>query len=204
MISIFLNETGGLTHYIQVFGYLGIFLFYVTLDQITVVPEEVTLISIGYLAANEAFNPFIAGIVALAAFLAVDTAYYYVSGSGMKLLKKLKDKIRNAKAGSWKEKLQENYPRTLILLCFIPRMRMFAPIISGILKVSYKRFLLFDSIGLLLFTCLYIAIGYFFHKGLHSLMTKVKSMQHIIFIAAMLLLSVYIVIAIHRHKKAGA
>jgi membrane protein DedA with SNARE-associated domain len=203
MVSLFSADVG-LNHYIEVFGYLGIFLFYVTLDQVTFVPEEVTLISIGYLSSTGVFNPLIAGIVALTAFLAVDTAYFYVSGSGMRLFRRLKDKVKKAKTGSWKEKLQRDYPKTLILLCFIPRMRMLAPIISGILKITYKRFLLFDSIGLLLFTCLYIAIGYFFHKGLHSLMAKLKPMQHIIFISAMLLLSAYIIIAIRKHKKAGA
>jgi membrane-associated protein len=203
MIFILLNDAG-LSHYIHVFGYLGIFIFFVTIDQITVVPEEVTLISIGYLAASEVFNPFIAGLVSLIAFLAVDTAYYYVSGSGMKLIRKLKDKIAKAKSGSWKEKLQRDYPKTLILLCFIPRMRMLAPIISGVLKITYKKFLLFDLIGLFLFTCLYIAIGYFFHKSLHAWMSELKSVRHVIFIGMMILFSVYIFIAIRKHKKADA
>ena len=38
--------------YFQRFGYIGIYIYFVTIDQVSPIPEEVSLIVIGYLAAQ--------------------------------------------------------------------------------------------------------------------------------------------------------
>lgn len=199
MFEIFSEPS--LNHYIQLFGYLGIFIFFTTIDQVTFVPEEVTLISIGYLGAGEVFNPLIAGVVAFIAFVAVDCAYYFLAGSGLKLFQKLKNKMNEGRISEWKEKLREHFPKTLFVLCFIPRMRMWAPVFSGIMKISFKRFISYDSMALSVFTAFYISIGYFFHRSLHSWMAELKILRHSLFSALMLILAVFILIAVKRFDQ---
>lgn len=75
--------------YIEHLGYIGILLWYTTVDQLTPIPEEITLLTIGYLAANNVFNPIIAGAVAFFAFIIVDLAYYLLARSGHKLVEKI-------------------------------------------------------------------------------------------------------------------
>jgi len=42
--------------YFQRFGYIGIYIYFVTIDQVSPIPEEVSLIVIGYLAAQLYWN----------------------------------------------------------------------------------------------------------------------------------------------------
>ena len=84
------------SQYSSHFGYIGIFLFFLTIDQITFIPEEVTLLSIGYMASNHIFNPFIAGIVSALAFITVDISYYFLARSGNKFIKKIIERKRGS------------------------------------------------------------------------------------------------------------
>src|ERR1051325_2258475 len=137
----FMMISSGFGDYVAQFGYLGIFLFFVTVDQVTPIPEEVTLLTIGYLASRGMFNAFIAGTVSLVAFLAVDTAYFYLAKSGNRLVKKLKDRMKSKFMERYKHRFKHHMPKTLLVLNFIPRARMFGPILGGMLEVPFTRFL---------------------------------------------------------------
>jgi membrane-associated protein len=51
-------------------------------------------------------------------------------------------------------------PKSLILARFIPGVRTFVPIIGGTAKMDYRRFLIFNSIGGLLWGILLPILGY--------------------------------------------
>jgi membrane protein DedA with SNARE-associated domain len=188
------------SEYIKLFGYLGIFLFFITVDQLTFIPEEITLLTIGYLASQGVFNPVIAGIISFTAFVAVDVAYFYFTKKGVKFTKRLQKKKGTIRK-KVEEKLKKNFPKTLLILCFIPRMRMWAPIISGALNIPIKKFLIYDTISLVLFTGIYISLGMIFHRGLHSLLSHVKTWQHIIFAVLMLVVGIFIFINVRKYYK---
>ena len=79
-------------YYFSTYGYIGIYVFFVTVDQIAPIPEEITLIIIGYFASHATLNPFFAGIFSLAAFLTIDVIYYWLTISGNKFIKRLTKK----------------------------------------------------------------------------------------------------------------
>ncbi|MGZ4041919.1 MAG: DedA family protein [Bacteroidia bacterium] len=187
--------------YIKLFGYLGIFLFFITVDQFTFIPEEITLLTIGYLSFQGVFNPVIAGLISFIAFIAVDTVYFYLTKKGVKFTKRLQEK-KGKKIEMMEEKLKNEFPKTLLILCFIPRMRLWAPIISGGLNIPIKKFLTYDMIGLALFTAIYISLGMIFHKGLKSLLSELEVLQHIIFAGFIILGGIFIFIVVRKFLKA--
>jgi membrane protein DedA with SNARE-associated domain len=63
--------------YFHRFGYIGIYIYFVTVDQLSPIPEEVSLIIIGYLALHGLINPVLAGAISLVAFFTIDTIYFY-------------------------------------------------------------------------------------------------------------------------------
>jgi membrane-associated protein len=196
-VLLYIIAVSVFSQYSSHFGYLGIFLFFLTIDQITFIPEEVTLLSIGYMASNHIFNPFIAGIVSAMAFLTVDTSYYFLARSGNKFIKKIMERKKDSLVSKYRKKMKDHFGPTLLVLCFIPRMRMFGPILAGLMKLSFKKFILFDSIGISVFTALYISLGIIFHNTIHLHQEKI---QHIVFACAMVVLSGIIFLIIKKKK----
>lgn len=203
---IFLFNMPDFTQFIEKWGYLGIFIWFITFDQITPIPEEISLLLVGYLSAHNIFNPFLAGAVAFSGMVCVDVLYYHLSKTGGHFLKKRVKKKPSKFVETYKEKLRQHTPRTLIILCFIPRMRMWGPILAGSIKIPFKKFMTYDGIGLLSLTVIYILLGYIFHASLGSVMKKMKGWQNGIFIVALIILAIIIILVIRKrmkHKKAA-
>jgi membrane protein DedA with SNARE-associated domain len=78
---------------------------------------------------------------------------------------------------------------------------MFAPILAGSMKLSFKRFLLFDSIALSLFTTIYLLLGFIFNQSLHKVMKQAKGLQNVLFFGALLIIAVVIILFILSRKK---
>lgn len=195
-------DTSEFVSYALHWGYLGIFVWFVSLDQLSIVPEEITLVVIGYLSASKVFNPVLAAIIATLAFITVDTAYFLLAKSGSAMI------INHHKKSRWTkkyiEKMRTNMVRTLVTLCFIPRMRMFGPIIVGMLRLSYRKFIAVDSTTLLIFSLLYIFLGDIFHRSMHLLFREFQRAQHLIFIALCVVVTVLVFRSYTKRKRSGA
>jgi membrane protein DedA with SNARE-associated domain len=199
--AIHILNTPGFVEFIERFGYIGIFLWFITIDQVTPIPEEISLLIVGYLCAHEVFHPLAAGLFCLAGFISADIAYYYLSRTGSKLIKRRPGKPRSSWMTSYREKLKTHMAKTVAILTFIPRMRMWAPILAGSSRLSFKKFLLFDSLALIAFTALYLSLGIIFNNSLGALMAKMKNLQHFIFFGFLLVAAVVIIVIERRRRK---
>lgn len=197
---LFLNilHTPDFQAYIERWGYLGIFVWFITFDQLTPLPEELSLLTIGYLVSVGIFNPVFAGIASMCGFMLIDTIYFFLSRKGSKLLKHKKHgALRTYITGH----LEHHIGKTIFTVCFIPRMRLWMPVIAGSIKITYWRFMLYDGGSLAVFTAIYIALGYFFHQSIGRVFTKVKSVQTIIFFAVIIAIGIIVVLAVRRFLK---
>lgn len=194
-----LLTTDGFYKFMTDFGYIGILLFFVTIDQLTPIPEEITLIGIGYLSFQGIFNPFLAILFAFAGLLLVDITYYWLARSGNRIIEKITGSKKDTALNWYTDKLKNHFGKTLLILCFIPRMRIVGPVMVGMLKMDFTKFLLFDAIGLMLFATLYVLLGVFLHDELSYLAADFGWMRHVMFIGGMLagILLFYFII----HKK---
>ena len=197
---LFVLKTPGFTHFISRLGYIGIVIWFITFDQLTPIPEEISLLIVGYLSAHNIFNPVVAGICCLAGFIVVDTAYFFLSKKGSSFISK-RIKTTSSLTDSYKDRLKHNMFRAVLVLSFIPRMRMFAPILAGSMKLSFRRFLLFDSIALTAFTAIYLLMGFIFNKSLGVVIARTKWLQDIVFFAAIMLVAVLLIVWIRNRKK---
>jgi len=202
LLLIFLSKS--IQEAFKQFGYLGIFVWFITVDQIAPVPEEITLIIIGYFVSHGLLNPVLAGLFAVAAFLTVDSVYFYLTKTGNSFIKKFTKKTESHFVLSYKKKLKGHLFKTLLILCFIPRMRLLAPVYVALLKIPYKRFILFDALSLGIFTAVYISLGIIFHSSLAPLISKAKTTGHIIFISAMVVMTFLTIFFIRKLKSRKA
>ncbi|UQZ89639.1 DedA family protein [Deltaproteobacteria bacterium Smac51] len=92
-----------------------------------------------------------------------DTANYWIGHFiGPKAFKKdgrfLKKKYLE-KTQSFYEKYGA---RTIIIARFVPIVRTFAPFVAGIGQMHYRRFIIYNVLGAVLWNMLFISAGYFF------------------------------------------
>src|SRR5437016_5790474 len=87
--KLFLLSSTDLQSYFSSYGYFGIYFFFVTVEQIAPIPEEISLIVIGYLAAHHFFRPIFSGLFSVAAFLTIDIIYFQLTKHGNKFIKKI-------------------------------------------------------------------------------------------------------------------
>ncbi|MBL7917350.1 MAG: VTT domain-containing protein [Bacteroidia bacterium] len=87
---------------------------------------------------------------------------------------------------------------TLILARFLPVVRTFAPIIAGVIKINFGKFMLFNVVGAILWIVSLSGIGYF----LVVVFPEITNYMGYIFIALIVLTAIPIVrLAFKKEKK---
>lgn len=182
-------------YYFGRFGYFGIYFFFTTIDQVAPIPEEITLIIIGYFAAQGFLSPVYAGLFSLAAFLTIDIIYFFLTKTGNKLVKKLvKKSSDNPVLKHYKKKLKEHLFKTLFILSFIPRVRLLSPVFAALSDAPFKKFIFYNSMAQAFFIAIYISIGLIFHKSLSSVLEKLGTYRHVAFIGFVVIMVVLSII----------
>ena len=182
-------------------SYLGIFLWFVFLDQLTPIPEEVTLLSIGYIAQHHLLNPYLAGLLAFLGLTIIDNAFYWLTFSGNKLISRLTNAVSEKLRVKYSKKLEQNPIKTLLILSFIPKIRFFSPIFAGLYHVKWRLFFLVNGLGTIIFVMIYIAAGMFLHNSLEYLLKELEIIQHSIFIIFMVIITLVVFFRFKKKNK---
>ncbi len=127
-------------------------------------PGDSMLFAIGALSAIGALDPWIASSVLIVAAVGGDTANYWIGHYvGPKVFHEEGSRFLN------KEYLQRTHAfyekhggKTIIIARFLPIIRTFAPFVAGIGEMSYKRFILFNVVGGVMWVVLGVGAGFFF------------------------------------------
>ena len=187
-------HTPSFTEYLEQFSYAGVFIWFTVFDFVAPFPDEVSLLTVGYLASLGYFNPFLVAIIPFVSFLLTDSISFYLARGGRTIFGKHSKKRRAPRRGSFRafvtRSIEKNFPLTIIAVSFIPKMRVWGPIVSGTLRVPYRKFILNDAVGVALFVILYTNLGYFFGVSLSSIFKELKTAQSTIFVIILLLLGI--------------
>ena len=182
-------------------SYLGIFIWFLFLDQLTPIPEEVTLLSIGYIAQHHLVNPYIAGLSAFCGLTIIDNLFYWLSFSGNKLIIRFKNKIGEKMRQKYINGMENHAVRTLLILSFIPKIRFFSPIFAGLFKVKWSTFFIVNGVGTIIFIAVYIVAGMLFHSGLAYLLKELEMLRHFIFVIFMVVITIIVFFKFTRKHK---
>lgn len=172
---------------IQQFSYLGIFIWFAAIQLIFPIPQEIALISIGYLSTHIKIHIILSIVASAFGIVMSDTILYLLSRSGSRITEFLLSKFNS----SWRKKMEGEVDQrakyTFFILLMLPEARMLAPLIGGAMKVSYKQFIAIDIIANLILSTVYIFIGKFFYSTIKQIGGEYHKYGHFIFIAIMLL-----------------
>ena len=128
-------------------------------------PGDTILFTAGFLASRNVFGFSVHLLILLFWLSAVagdNTGYWIGHKLGPKIFRKQdslvfhQDNLRRA------ERFYEKYgPVTILIARFVPLIRTFAPVVAGVGRMRYRRFVFFDAIGCLLWVTSITYIAYF-------------------------------------------
>ncbi len=154
------------THIIQSGGLilLGLFIFAeVGLFLGFFLPGDTLVITAGIFAKQGKLN--IAAVILVAAIAAIagdSTSYYLGRKFGRGLFKKEDSVFFDPKHVAKAEKFYDKYgPKTLLVAHFIPVVRTFTPLLAGVSKMHYPKFLKFNAAGDIFWAVSVALIGYY-------------------------------------------
>ena len=203
LIDLFLHLDKHLNEIAQHYGALTYaILFFVIFAETGFVftpflPGDSLLFAAGALAALGALNVHLLAILLITAAICGDNTNYWIGHFiGPKVFEK---NVRFLKK-EYLDKTHQFYikhgGKTTILARFIPIIRTFAPFVTGIGRMNYTRFLLFDISGGILWVSLFVYGGYFFGN-----LPFVKKNFSIVILAIIFISVLPAIIEYVKHKK---
>ncbi len=161
--------------YFSHLSYIGIFLAIMAAGHIVPLPESVTLILIGYVSV---FTNLKLPIIIFFAFLGtmvIDILMYTISLGGSKWALKIAKKIDQKHLDKYLNTQEKHLFWLVFFSHFIPGWRFANPIILGITKMPWKRFLTYSIISSAIHTPFYILLGFFLHRDIVPVISAVQA-----------------------------
>ena len=162
------------------FGYAAVFLGVMLDNAGFPVPGELVLLITGSLVARGDFLMLPAIVIAAAGALLSDSAWYCAGRIGSTRLIRLYCLVSfgsTACLARTERSLARFGPRSLVFARFIPGFRTFAAPMAGISNVPYRRFVLYDGIGALLWATTGIWTGSVFAQEFARLIGHIQDTQ---------------------------
>lgn len=194
-------QTIDISTYIHQFSYLGIFFWFLIIEQLTPIPEEVSLISLGYICMHNHLNLFIAGGLSLVGLLTTDNALFYLSKKGRRFTDKLQRNYNGKLLSRFKKEIHTHTTRTLVLCALLPKVRFLSPIIAATSGIDWKRFFIINSLTTCAYVTVYTVSGVLFHQGLSNILSQMQTVQHLVFILTVTIICIWVISKLRKYNS---
>ncbi|GAB1232557.1 DedA family protein [Ferrigenium sp. UT5] len=188
------------------YGYAAVFVG-VMLDNAGIpMAGELTLLLSGSLVASGSFHlPPIIMTGALAALVS-DLLWYSIGRLGAAHLIRLYCRVSfgsGACHAHTEQMMQKFGPKNLIFARFIPGFRTFAAPMAGISRLPLGQFILFDSIGAVLWATVVSSGGWLLADQINGVVGQLEGVRDGVLLVAGLMLLVFIVLKLWIRKRHG-
>jgi membrane-associated protein len=162
----FVSKLGDLTALAVWAGYIGMPLIIFAETGLLLgvfLPGDSLLVTAGFLASQGYFNVWLLGaILNVAATAGNQTGYWIGRSAGPKVFAREDSRFFKKKyVDRAHDFYQRHGGRTIIIARFVPIVRTFAPVIAGVGKMNYRKFLFYDIVGGILWIWSTLLIGYY-------------------------------------------
>jgi membrane protein DedA with SNARE-associated domain len=185
-------------HLIESYGYLAVFIL-VALESLGVpLPGETALIvAATYAGATHRLNPVLIFLVGSAAAIIGDTCGYWIGDKGgYPLLKRYGSKVRldEGKLKVARYLFSRHGGSMVFFGRFVSVLRTYAAFLAGVNKMRYRRFILFNASGGIIWCAIYTFGAYWFGSSL----TKISGPVGLALLGGAVIVVVVVVVLIRR------
>ncbi len=161
-------------------------------------PGDSLLVTAGILAGQGYLNPWtLCGLLIAAAVLGDNTGYWIGRKTGPLLFTRPKSLLFNPSHVKRAQGFYDKYGAKTVVLCrFVPIVRTFAPVVAGVGKMVYRRYVAFSIMGGIAWISSMILTGYFLGS-----IPGVNRYLHLIILSVIFLSILPAIIEIWRERK---
>ncbi len=163
-------------------------------------PGDSLLVTAGILAGQGLLNPWLlCGFLSAAAIIGDNTGYWIGRKTGPVVFKRPKSLLFNPAHVERAHHFYERYGgKTVVIARFVPIVRTFAPVVAGVGKMTWPRYILFSISGGTAWICSMTLVGYFLGS-----IPGVTRYLHLIILAVIFLSILPAVIEVMRQRRAA-
>ncbi len=169
IISFFLHLDTYLDQIIRNYGVwtYGILFLIVFMETGFVVtpflPGDSLLFAAGTFAALGSLNVMLLFLLLFVAAIVGDTVNYWIGNAiGPRVFEREYRFLKREYLERTQQFYEKHGGKTIVLARFVPIIRTFAPFVAGVGTMNYSRFIAFNVFGGLIWTAIFIFLGYFF------------------------------------------
>lgn len=161
-------------------------------------PGDSLLVTAGILSGQGLLNPWLlCGFLSAAAILGDNTGYWIGRKSGPVIFKRPKSLLFNPAHVERAHGFYERYGgKTVVIARFVPIVRTFAPVVAGVGRMPWPRYILFSVTGGAAWICSMTLVGFFLGS-----IPGVTRYLHLIILAVIFLSILPAVIEVMRQRK---
>lgn len=185
-----------LTGTIEHVPYLGLFLLLILGGIGLPFPEDTTLILCGFLISTQVVKPVPALLVVYSGVLMADLFLYFVGKKYGRMIvthRKFK-KILTSERLAW---LEDKFSKRGVFIILLGRhligLRVQIIIVSGVMKMSFVKFLIADAISSMFTIAIMVGAGYMGGNSLQVIKNDISKIEHVGILLAVVGLIVYVV-----------
>lgn len=180
-------------------GYRGLFVWLWFGSFGIPIPNEVIIMTVGFVASLKILNPIITFVVTYCGILAAVTTSYllgrYVGRPFMGFFEKRKRFSKKVDAAL--RMIDRYHAFSLSLSYFLPGVRFFVPFLYGVSRLPYRTFAVFAYFGVLVWLSIIFTIGYYFSDNID----KILSYSHELLLGFVVMCISYVVFRILRRRS---
>jgi membrane-associated protein len=126
-------------------------------------PGDSLLFAAGTIASLGGLNPVLLFLLLAIAAIAGDTVNYWIGHSfGDRIVRHDSRWIKRSHIERTHRFYEKHGPKTIVLARFVPIVRTFAPFVAGVGAMTYRRFVVYNVFGGILWVGIFVFGGYFF------------------------------------------
>jgi membrane protein DedA with SNARE-associated domain len=197
-----------ITDFMEQYGYFGILMMIALENLFPPIPSEVILTFGGFMTTNTNMTPLgVVTVATLGSLLGAVVLYYIGRLLGVERLEKLIDRwgrlLRVKKEDVRKaDKWFDKYGYWAVFLCrMVPIVRSLISIPAGMSNMRLVPFLLFTTLGTLIWNTLLVYIGSAVGDNWHSIVEFMDLYSNVVLVIGILVAVVVLVLYIRRARK---
>ncbi|MBP9765935.1 MAG: DedA family protein [Candidatus Pacebacteria bacterium] len=171
-----------------------VILFFSFLDTVfiigTIFPGSILVMGAGFLASYNVLNIWLCLFFVILGGLIGDLVTYYIGGHSNKLFKHDSRLFKMSYISKGQKFFDDHGDKSIVLGRFMGVIKAVVPFIAGLVKMDFKKFLYLNLFSGLIWSILYLGLGYFLGRSVDGLALS-NEVKLLILFAPFLLLFIW-------------